>query len=405
MIMNDQFDKKIKESLEGYELPYDAAAWKQLNGKMNHTSLLIKGIIAASLLSIIVIGGVYIMKTNSSKILLKPIQTSKASQASVSTNNTTSKSNSFYSTKKSTKLPVSIQPMIEKTTTNEFKSEIALKTDLLPLLIGNPISIIAQQESNQLNVIPPIQTATLESNLMIPSNVCLGEEIHFNYLSDNDFWIVDPAGNKDVFNSTYKPQVEGKFTVVSRDKTLGSFTVFPTPKIDFSINDDDKYENGLPIAKFSASGNASIFIWNINAKKHSGAECQVHLFQKGVYPIKLSTQNSAGCNTEITKELTIESEYNLLAATAFDLQSRDKRNNTFIPFALTVRSVDFSMIIIDPKDGAILFETTDASNPWTGIDKRTGQLVETNKPFIWKVILKNPEQGEKADYKGVITRL
>jgi hypothetical protein len=31
--------------------------------------------------------------------------------------------------------------------------------------------------------------------------------------------------------------------------------------------------------------------------------------------------------------------------------------------------------------------------------------VETNKPFIWKVVLKNPEQGEKADYKGVITRL
>ena len=95
----------------------------------------------------------------------------------------------------------------------------------------------------------------------------------------------------------------------------------------------------------------------------------------------------------------------MLAATAFDLQSRDKRNNSFIPFALTVRSVDFAMIIIDPKDGGILFETTDASNPWTGIDKRTGQLVETNKPFIWKVVLKNPEQGEKADYKGVITRL
>lgn len=403
--MNDQFNKKIKETLEGYELPYDAAAWNQLNGKMNRTSLLKKGMIAASLLSILIIGGVYLLKTTSSKILLKPTQTSKATQFSNSTNNTTSNSNSLYSTKKATKEPLSIQSMIEKTTTNEQKSEVALKTDLLPLLIGNPISIIAQQENNQLNVTPPFQTATIEPNLMMPSNLCFGDEINFNYLSDNDFWIIDPTGNKDVFNSTYKPQLEGKFTVVSRDKTLGSFTVLPSPKIDFSINDDDKYENGLPIAKLSANGNASIFNWNINAKKYTGTECQVHLFQKGIYSIHLSAQNSVGCSAEITKEITIESDYNLLAATAFDLQSRDKRNNTFIPFALTVRSVDFSMIIIDPKDGGILFETTDASNPWTGIDKRTGQLVETNKPFIWKVVLKNPEQGEKADYKGVITRL
>jgi hypothetical protein len=405
MIMNDQFDKKIKETLEGYELPYDAAAWNQLNGKMNRTSLLKKGMIAASLLSILIIGSVYLLKSNSTKILLKPTQDSKSSQYNPSNNTTTSKSNTAFSPKKPANAIISIQPIEQKTTTNEFKSEVALKTDLLPLLIGNPISIIAQQENNQLNVTPTFQAATIEPNIMIPSNVCFGDEINFNYLSDNNFWIIDPTGNKDIFNSTYKPQLEGKFTVVSRDKTLGTFIVLPSPKIDFSINDDDKYENGLPIAKLSASGNASTFNWIINAKKYSGTECQVHLFQKGIYSIHLSAQNSIGCSAEITKEITIESDYNLLAATAFDLQSRDKRNNTFIPFALTVRSVDFSMIIIDPKDGGILFETTDASNPWTGIDKRTGQLVETNKPFIWKVVLKNPEQGEKADYKGVITRL
>ena len=71
MIMNDQFDKKIKETLEGYELPYDAAAWNQLNGKMNLTSLLKKGMVAASLLSILIIGSVYLLKSNSTKILLR----------------------------------------------------------------------------------------------------------------------------------------------------------------------------------------------------------------------------------------------------------------------------------------------------------------------------------------------
>ena len=36
--------KKIKEVVEGYELPYDAIAWNQLNEKMNRTILLKKGI-------------------------------------------------------------------------------------------------------------------------------------------------------------------------------------------------------------------------------------------------------------------------------------------------------------------------------------------------------------------------
>jgi hypothetical protein len=186
--MNDQFDKKIKETLEGYELPYDAAAWNQLNGKMNRTSLLKKGMVAASLLSILIIGSVYLLKSNSTKILLKPTQDSKASQSITSTNNTTSKSNAVYSTKKATNATVSTQTIVEKTTTNENKLEAFLQTELLPALIDNPISIIAQQENNQLNVTPTFQAATIEPNIMIPSKVCFGDEIHFNYLSDNDFW-------------------------------------------------------------------------------------------------------------------------------------------------------------------------------------------------------------------------
>lgn len=404
--MNDQMNKKIKEVVEGYELPYDATAWNQLNEKMNRTILLKKGIIAASALTILIIGGIYLLKLNSTNILLKPTQDLTSVEQSTSKNNTLSKSNTFILSKKEKNTSVSNQVIIEKKNNNlhEIKPEVTFQTELLPSLIGNPISILSNQENNPFNSIPIIQKSASEPNLVMPSNVCLGDEIHFNYLSDNDFWIVDPTGSKTVFNSTFKPQMDGKFSVFSGAKTLGSFSVLPTPKIDFTILDNDQFENGLPIAKFTASGNAQNFQWMINNKKSIGTDCQVHLFQKGRYPIHLSAQNSSGCVTEITKEITIEADYNLLAATAFDIQSRDKRNNSFIPFALTQRLVDFSMIIIDPKDGGILFETNEATNPWTGIDRRSGQLVETNKPYIWKVVLKNPELGEKTDYKGVITR-
>jgi hypothetical protein len=63
------------------------------------------------------------------------------------------------------------------------------------------------------------------------------------------------------------------------------------------------------------------------------------------------------------------------------------------------------MIILDPDNLGIVFETTEASNPWTGIDRRDGKMVPAQKAYIWKVSLSNPEQGEKSEYKGTIVRV
>lgn len=79
-----------------------------------------------------------------------------------------------------------------------------------------------------------------------------------------------------------------------------------------------------------------------------------------------------------------------------------------MPYALIKRNTGFSLIIIDTDDGGIVFESSDASNPWDGIDKRNGQLVNKNKTFIWKVTLTSPEKmrnlfikGQSFEYKSV----
>jgi hypothetical protein len=63
------------------------------------------------------------------------------------------------------------------------------------------------------------------------------------------------------------------------------------------------------------------------------------------------------------------------------------------------------MVILDPTDGGVVFETSDASQPWDGIDRRDGKLINTQKVYIWKVTIKSPEAGEKSEYKGTITRI
>ncbi|MEY3412442.1 MAG: hypothetical protein RIQ70_1130, partial [Bacteroidota bacterium] len=57
------------------------------------------------------------------------------------------------------------------------------------------------------------------------------------------------------------------------------------------------------------------------------------------------------------------------------------------------------------KDGGIMYQTEDASQPWNGIDKRTGQLAPSSQAYIWKVRLSNPLPGEPTEYKGTITKL
>jgi len=134
-------------------------------------------------------------------------------------------------------------------------------------------------------------------------------------------------------------------------------------------------------------------------------EQNIYLFEKGDIQIRFTTSNTHSCKTTVVKEISVNENYNLLAVNAFDPYSSDNRKNSFMPFALTKRTSPFVLVIIDPADGGVVFQSNDASNSWDGYDKRSGKMVTQNKAFIWKVSLQIPEKKEKSDYKGTIIRL
>ena len=119
----------------------------------------------------------------------------------------------------------------------------------------------------------------------------------------------------------------------------------------------------------------------------------------------MSIESQNGCRSNEEKNIRIDEDYNLLAVNAFNPNTNDAKRNCFMPFALTQRTTEFMLTIIDPKDGSIIFETNDTSNPWRGIDQRTNTMVNTNSTYIWKVIISSPLKGEKSMYQGTITRL
>jgi hypothetical protein len=134
-------------------------------------------------------------------------------------------------------------------------------------------------------------------------------------------------------------------------------------------------------------------------------ELSLAIFSKGLNTISLKVENNNGCKSTTVKSMTVEENYNLLAVTGFEPNHYDSKRNSFIPFALTLRNTPFKMVIIDPKNNKVIYETSDSSKPWDGIDQTTNELVPENSTYIWKVTLYKPEKTEKSEYMGKITRI
>ena len=313
------------------------------------------------------------------------------------------------------------------TTTNDASiNNVEVTNDVNPVKqILNEVNVITPLKVNNSNQntnqsVNPISytgispTTSKKIEIADINNICLGESISIVNTNDVNLTLLDPNGLKTIVKANktiaITPEIDGKYSIEYSENaqlTSKSFNVVPLPKPDFSIDDQNSYENGLPSINVSATTSGYSYTWDLENQKGSvfGKDISVHYFNKGSYKVSLTIQGTNGCKGTETKTIHVDDDYNLLAVNAFDPSSNDIRLNSFMPFALTQRNVDFNLIIIDPKDGAVIFETNDATNPWKGIDKRNGQMIEANKAFIWKVVLKNPVKGEKSEYKSTIIRL
>jgi hypothetical protein len=157
----------------------------------------------------------------------------------------------------------------------------------------------------------------------------------------------------------------------------------------------------------AAESSAQQIVWsssNGNLINQKSKSVELYAWKQQTYKVsaKLSQED---CNLSESIQIQQDQTYNLLAVNAFNPQSRDERNARFMPYALTIRDVQFQLIIIDPDNGSVLYKTSDAQNAWDGIDQRNGQLIPAQKAYIWKVVLENPMPGEKNTYTGTIVRI
>lgn len=410
--MENNFNNKIKQSFENYELPYDSSAWEQMSKKLDvHMPVKSKPnykIWAAATIVTLATISAFIYST--STYVEKPVTSStEKEKLSTSETKTTISSHAKIEKKTTEKVANSIDE-IEKNSTvieeNKYVSPAPQKTNKTEAVntpLTNKTSI--NSEYKPCNTIPTIPEM---------KNICFGEEVEIANVNKTDIVLSFPngkttsikAGTKTSFKSVISGEYDLGYMKNETFITKENFTVYPASKVDFSIDNENLYSEGIPTINLKANTNAVNYDWNFeNVKMNSQTkETEVHYYKAGTYKITLTTTYENGCTASETNKITVKEDYNLMASNTLDLSSDNSKINTFMPYALTVRNVKFVMTILDATSGEIVFQTDDAGQPWDGTDKRTGNPV-TGTNYIWKVTLSNPQPGESANYKGVITRL
>jgi hypothetical protein len=433
--MKDKIEHKLKDLLQNQELPYNTAAWdsmkQTLDAKMPVTQPMnwYKWLLGGAAITVIAVSSYFFIQkdksiprqTATTTKIEKPTQ--PAQQEKVNTpQNTSENSNLSSVTSKSTvksdlsqtdsKLIASTNDDVTKMTSileqNIVVEEVVMdQTDLEP----------SSEKKEITDVIPPNQKEELTTNstLITAVNMCLGERQLLE--NKNDFAVSVFKQNSNQLIATieakksmsFEAKEQGTYLLVEKNKPViegaNSFEVKNSPKPTLEIESEIRYEKGVPTLKASTDASNSVQ-WTVNNLELNSTKSEIDFnpFKASNYIVSLKTLNE-GCIVSQTSKVNIDEDYNLLAVNAFNPNSFEPRNQTFIPFALTQRDVKFTLLILDPKDGGVMYQTEDAAQPWNGIDKRTGQLSPSNQAYIWKVRISNPLPGESPEYKGTITKL
>ncbi len=435
------FEDKMKEGLNANEYPYNPAAWTAISKRLDKSPkagfkkwYYAAAIIGAAAITTAILWNSDSNEETSNNTSTQVIQNpSVSNQTNQNANNSNSNTSGTTITDENGNVTASndINPNDSQgsnSSGNEAGNQFASNPQHSNQ--GNNQSSTNNSQSNNSsqgnqgtssqNPIDPVGTTPTNTAAWkfiapaIPETVCEGSTIQIK--NDNDYPLVITYPNglnwvgRENQVTNLNPSVAGTYKVgylrkgKFKEKTTFVVSELPTADIDF-VDLSQKYLNGLPTIEVRSTTTAASYKWEYENGTVQGAKAGLHFYDAGLHLVRLTVTNENGCSAAVEKPVNVTEDYNLMAMNAFYPTGSDRSTNTFMPYALTERNVDFKLIIVDPNDGHILYETSDASAGWDGIDQRSGSLVPLEKSYIWKVTIMNPEKGEDNVYAGTVLTL
>ena len=425
----------MKDSLESVEMPYNPAAWDAMRGKLDAKMPVeptggsnFKWIIAAAGVTGIVVASYFFFSgdhterqtADTDSPLTEVVSTTTEANGADETNTTTTQYtttnvNSETITEEGGSNPTAASPSnvnggdpssagTEQGTSGSTTSTPTTGTPSGTDPKVDPVDNGTEPTGVSNPLTDPVTT------LVVPAvaDLCEGESFTVENVNDapllvlgTDLYFIIPAHE----SRTVRTKQSGIHSIGALDAESetprNEFMVKDAPNADFLIDPSTKFENGLPTTKVESTVPGTDFEWIFNSQRVKGQTADAHFYTKGNHNITLTVTGSNGCKTSVTKPVFVDEHYNLMAMNSFRPNSTDPSTNTFMPYALKERDVRFTMIIIDPTDGHIIYQTSDASQGWNGNDSKTGRAVQFETSYIWKVTIENTATNEvRNEYSG-----
>lgn len=399
----ENFDEIIKNKLENFEVPFNEAHWAEMNAKLNKVKAvkLTKTIsVAAVIVAIISILAFLITDFSSENIDATATQVETQQNENKTTEKTAiiekKPTSTTHKIIPSNEIDVSENEQIDETTPT-----IASETTVQTNTVEND-ELKTQTNSEKQNTTEEAEAIKIRFEAL-NSIVCQEQVVYFksyaegfNLVYDWNFGdgtssneahpkhIYKADGIYDVTLSVTDQKTKKTYT----DKQNNVITILPIPKKDFNyteqslINDRNKIK--YPYVTLSVDvKNSKAFVWDAGNGKISTKAAPEFLFEKaGIYPVKATFTHQSGCEVTFIKEIEIEQDFDLLAATGIEPNHTNKERATFLPKALYTWDIKFEIVITD-KFGNEVYSTTDSKQPWNGKLNNVGQVLPDGV-YVWK---------------------
>ncbi len=407
----DPFEQKLKDNLEGFEVPYNSADWADMERTLagGRAGWWMSGVGLSVLLagSLAVGGGIWYSTARSSGNVL---QYSARVEAAV-TPATQVSANSINGTR-----PDGALDQVAESST-----AISLKTEA-PTIADNihPEDATKGTTTAKHRVIAPGSDPKKTDNTPTPevpvelkkatntnrdntfsasvSTGCPGTSVDFKveHMPEDGIylWNFGDGSFSNKPNPEHTFTIPGKYQVMLSMSAQGVGTIHNKPSSDvIQIHEAPKaafnvlkqeYDGHLPSVHFENRSMAGqSYHWSFGDGETSEIPHPDHIYKKkGVYQVELLTTNDVGCVDQTMKEVRIDKDYNLDAPASFT-PNGDGREDFFIPEALRTLGVKFHLAIYD-TNGAVMYETNDATQPWLGKVNNRSEACPTGE-YVWVV--------------------
>lgn len=413
------FEEQIKQTVEGFELPYEEQSWNNLEKALDsqstggNNSWLVALVAAATL---ILGGGLTVYNYAFSSVSATgAAKTARFENITAVTSHSAIAENSEFSSEN--EIP-SQESVLEENAGGTSSRSKQLGKDQNQLDSASSLftseTEIAKQDAPKQAESLIIKAENSPISVQISSrSTCAGGEIEFTALNgpregsylwnfgDNSF--DQRPSPKHKYNKPGVYSVSLSITnkrdgVMTTSVMKDLITVHQAPTADFEWN----FINGAmeePTVKIiNTSENANQYNWVFSDGTTSTDISPIRSYtEKGKQTILLEVSNAFGCVDKKVKYISFSEDFNLKAPAKFN-----PNKEVFMPETLKQGKANFKLTVYNGQQP--IYETTNKSKGWDG-KLPNGVVASAGQEFPWIVIMYNETTKEEKYFSGIVTIL